>query len=242
MPTSSGKSASPDPAVPRRRRGELQDRVAAQLRRGLMIGAFVPGQTITLRMLAKSLGTSLMPVREAINQLVAANALELLPNRSVAVRTMTRTRFAELTRARHALEGIAGELAAVNATPALVRRLGSINRELKEAISRRDIAGCLENNQAFHFALYEASRSEVLLPLIEALWLQAGPFMYCSLGVANMPWDASAHVDILAALRERDAAAVRRAIERDIAGTARCLQKYAPFVSANRPLDQLAAI
>lgn len=224
-----------------RRRGELQDRVVDQLRRGLMIGAFVPGQTISLRRLADDLGTSSMPVREAINQLVAANALEMLPNRTVCVPRMTPARFEELSRVRQALEGMAAEMACRHATPQLAKRLARINGELQRAIRERSIVQCLAKNQEFHFTLYEAANSEVLLPLIEPLWLMAGPIMYFSLISPDMPWDASAHNDVLDALRARDAAAARRAIERDIRNTATYLLKSSVFQGASGPLAGLGA-
>lgn len=133
------------PAV-KRPRGEVQDRVLEKLRSGLMIGVFVPGQTITLRRLAEMLGTSPMPVRKAIHQLTAANALEILPNRSVAVPRMSAERFKDLTRARQAVEGLAAELACANATPALIGELTAINSRLQQAIRRRIILDCLEMN------------------------------------------------------------------------------------------------
>jgi DNA-binding GntR family transcriptional regulator len=224
-----------------RRRGELQDRVVDQLRRGLMIGAFVPGQTISLRRLADDLGTSSMPVREAINQLVAANALEMLPNRTVCVPRMTPARFDELSRVRQALEGMAAEAACRRATSQLVKRLEKINGELLRAIRERSIVQCLAKNQEFHFTLYEAANSEVLLPLIEPLWLMAGPIMYFSLISPDMPWDASAHNDVLAALKSHDAAGARRAIERDIRNTAAYLLKCSVFQGASGPLAGLGA-
>lgn len=224
-----------------RRRGELQDRVVDQLRHGLMIGAFVPGQTISLRRLADDLGTSSMPVREAINQLVAANALEMLPNRTVCVPRMTPARFEELSRVRQALEGMAAEMACRHATPQLAKRLDKINGELQRAIRERSIVQCLAKNQEFHFTLYEAAKSEVLLPLIEPLWLMAGPIMYFSLISPDMPWDASAHNDVLDALKARDAAAARRAIERDIRNTATYLLKSSVFQGASGPLAGLGA-
>ncbi|HET9664178.1 MAG TPA: GntR family transcriptional regulator, partial [Burkholderiales bacterium] len=113
-----------------RRRGELQDRVVDELRRALMVGAFVPGQTISLRKLAEDLGTSAMPVREAINQLTAANVLEMLPNRTVCVPRMTPAKFEELARVRQALEGMAAEMACRNMTQPLIKRLGKLNAEL----------------------------------------------------------------------------------------------------------------
>lgn len=222
-----------------RRRGELQDRVVDQLRRGLMAGAFVPGQTISLRKLAEDLGTSAMPVREAINQLTAANVLEMLPNRTVCVPRMTQARFDELCRVRQALEGMAAEIACRRATPQLIKRLEKVNAELLRAIRERDIMSCLARNQEFHFTLYEAANSEVLLPLIEPLWLQAGPVMYFSLISPDMRWDASAHGDVIRALAKRDAPAARRAIERDIRNTAAYLTKSSIFRGASGPLAAL---
>jgi len=222
-----------------RRRGELQDRVVDQLRRGLMIGAFVPGQTISLRRLADNLGTSSMPVREAINQLTAANVLEMLPNRSVCVPRMTPMRFEELSRVRQALEGMAAEMACRRATPQLVKRLEKSNGELQRAIRERSIVQCLAKNQEFHFTLYQAANSEVLLPLIELLWLMAGPIMYFSLISPDMPWDASAHNDVLDALKVRESAGARRAIERDIRNTASYLLKCSVFQGASGPLAGL---
>lgn len=222
-----------------RRRGEVQDRVVDELRRALMVGTFVPGQTISLRRIAEDLGTSAMPVREAINQLTAANVLEMLPNRTVCVPRMTRAKFEELARVRQALEGMAAENACRNATPQLVKRLEKVNAELLHAIGARDIVGCLSHNREFHFTLYEAARSEVLLPLIEPLWLQAGPFMYFSLMSPDMPWDASAHSDVLQALAGKDPAAARRAVERDIRNTAVFLLKSSAFRGTSGPLATL---
>jgi DNA-binding GntR family transcriptional regulator len=235
------RTTLPETPAPPRKRGELQDRVSAELRRGLMVGKFVPGQIITLRTLARDLGTSAMPVREAINQLVASNALEMLPNRSVMVPRMTQERFMELTRVRQALEGMAAEVAARNCTPQLVKQLDKINRELLEKIrGRKDILGCLAKNQEFHFTLYAASKSEVLLPLIESLWLQAGPIMYFSLTSPEVLWDASSHAEALTALREKNPAAVKKVIERDISNTAKYLLKCSVFQNNAGPMAGLS--
>ena len=217
----------------------MQDRVLAQLQRALMIGAFVPGQRISLRKLAESFGTSAMPVREAINQLIAANVLEMLPNRTVCVPRMTASRFEELSRVRESLEGMAAEMAARNATPQLMKRLEQLDAELMRAIRARDILTCLTKNQQFHFTLYAAAKSELLMPLIEPLWLQAGPIMYLSLISPDMPWDASAHGDLVRALRKNDPTAARRAVERDIRNTASYLLRSSFFRGVSGPLAEL---
>lgn len=213
----------------KRQRGEVQDRVLEKLRWGLMAGAFVPGQTITLRRLAEMLGTSPMPVRKAINQLTAANALEILPNRSVAVPRMSAERFKDLTRVRQAVEGLAAELACANATPALIRELTALNSRLQQAIKQRNVLESLETNQRFHFTFYAAARSPILVPVIESLWLQAGPILYISLTDSDMPWDAVQHKYLLAAIKSKRPAAARRAIVRDISETAKSLLRLSMF-------------
>lgn len=181
-----------------------------------MAGALVPGQVMSLRKLASSLGTSAMPVRAALMQLVAAGALEEAPNRSVRVPRLSQKRLQELFEIREMLEGMAGRMACENMTPDLVNRLAKINKELLNAIAKREVQSCLQANQKFHFTLYEASQSDVLVPLIESLWLQCGPTLYYSLLAPLMPWDAATHVDILAALRKRKPALVQAAVVRDV--------------------------
>ena len=208
-----------------RQRGELQLQVARLLRIALMTGQFVPGQTLSLRQLAHKLGTSPMPVRGVLGQMIASGVLETQPNGSVAVARMTEARFTELTRVRKALEGMAAEMACRNATPKLISELEKINARLHRSIASRDILACLRLNQAFHFTLYSASASEILPSLIESLWLRAGPFMYFSLTAPATPWDATGHQDVIDCLRKGNARATRVAIERDIAGSATYLLK-----------------
>ena len=208
-----------------RQRGELRMQVARLLRHALMAGQFVPGQTLSLRQLAARLGTSPMPVRAVLGQMIAAGVLETQTNGSVAVARMTEARFIELTQVRKALEGMAAEMACHHASPGLIAELAKINARLHKAIAKRDILACLRLNQAFHFTLYSASSSEILPSLIESLWLRAGPFMYFSLTAPATPWDASGHEQVIASLRWGDARATRLAIERDIAGSATYLLK-----------------
>lgn len=220
-------SAQPNEAA--NRRGKLQNSVYQTIRQSLMAGALLPGQVITLRKLANALGTSPMPVREAIAQLVSANVLESLPNGSAAVPHISKKRFIEITDARKAIEGMAAAAAAEFATARLIKRLAGVNQRLLEAIADRNSIECLASNQEFHFTLYAASKSEVLLPFIETLWLQAGPMMYFSLSAPDVVWDASAHEKILEGLRMQDPDVVRAAIEMDISRTAKSLLNSSVF-------------
>src|SRR5262249_16424897 len=107
----------------------------------------------------------------------AENALEVAPNGSARVPVVTLARLDDLCRARVAVEGLAAELGAPRLTSADIETLERIAGE-QQAIRRNSNGYELRaKNQQFHFALYSASGSEVLLQLIETLWLRFGPYM-----------------------------------------------------------------
>jgi len=204
-------------------RGHVHDHVQRYMRRGLMVGAFLPGQVMSLRKLAVGLGTSPMPVREVLSGLVVANALEETKGGSLRVPRLSSDKLSELFSVREMLEGTATEMAAKKARPELIDNLTTINRQLLVAIENRDILNCLSFNQKFHFTLYEAAGSEVLMPLIESLWLQSGPTIYMSLLIPSMPWSAAHHKEILAALRRNEPPAAKKAVIQDIRTTGKAL-------------------
>ena len=90
----------------------LTAQVAEKLRAALIGGVFAPGDKITIRAVAKSLGVSLTPAREALSILAAEGALEFGANRTLMVPPLSVDRLAEITRIRIALEGLAAERAA----------------------------------------------------------------------------------------------------------------------------------
>src|SRR5918998_5251248 len=98
--------------IGRLERVTLGERVHAELRDRLMSGELAPGQKMSLRSVAETLGVSIMPVREAVARLVSDGSLEVLPNRAVRVPLMNLARFRELTIVRLAVEGFAAEQAA----------------------------------------------------------------------------------------------------------------------------------
>lgn len=206
-------------------REAIHELVYREIRRSLMLGAFSPGEKVSLRSLADGVGTSLTPVRGAVSRLIAEGAFETLPNRSVATPTMNIERFDEITHWRIQLECAAGQMAASNVTSKLLKTLESINRkmvkEVKGAADRRTI---LEKNYDFHFAVYRASGSAVLLPMIESLWLQVGPFSFLSLDSPTDLWSANHHEHILEGLRKGDPEMVADSIEDDISETAKFLK------------------
>src|SRR5690625_650163 len=232
-------SQGPDEKTDRRSRGGVQEKVMAALRYGLMSGLLVPGQVMSLRKLAASFGTSPMPVRESLSRLVAANALEELPNRSVRVPRLDTESLKEIFELRARVEGMAARIAASKVTNADIARLREINRGVKQAHKSEEIGELLRLNQQFHFALYGLINSVILMPIIEGLWLRCGPTMYFSLGSPGL-WDSSSHVDIITGLERGDPDATETALTNDIMRTGNYLIRQSSLGISMGPTAELS--
>ncbi|MGX1101048.1 GntR family transcriptional regulator [Amorphus sp. MBR-141] len=224
-------TAAQTPSGPDVRRGDLpmSQQVYLTLRNELMVGEFSPGEPISLRTLARRLGTSAMPVREAVNRLIAEQALQMMPNRQVIVPFMSRHKFEELWRVRQMLESMAAEGAVAHLDDGVMDELEHLHMRSMDALLQAAPRPILSTNKDFHFRLYQASRSEVLLPMIEGLWMQMGPFMRLSLEAKTARWDGTHHVEMLQALRARDAIAVSRAVHQDISSMAEIIVEIDAF-------------
>jgi len=211
----------------------LQDRVYQELRNALYQGRFLPGDQLTIRSLARALGTSPMPVREAMQRLVAEQALVQLPNRTIRVPALTPDILTELVRIRMEIEGYAAERAARRGSPALCRQLRAINEGFRRAIEAEDSAAILEGNQQFHFAVYRAADAGELLKIIETLWLRSGPIVASERNVpgsiAMFARGVSVHERIAAAIERRDAAEARFALALDIRAAAAWFRHHHRF-------------
>jgi DNA-binding GntR family transcriptional regulator len=195
----------------------LQDETYLTLRQWVTVGKFLPGERLKIKSLAEALGVSEMPVRAALQRLAAEGALVNVPNCGVMVPRLTRIQFDDILQNRLLLEGEAAERGARHLADSERERLVALGEEMAIAIAAGDIKGYLDANEVFHLILYRACGSPLLLQLIETVWLQVGPISN-QLHQAPHVWAQmnDAHGDILAALSRRDAAAVRRGIEKDL--------------------------
>ena len=158
-------------------RQTLGERAYVQLADLLMSGRLAPGEKLSLRAAADVLGVSIMPVREAVSRLVADRALEVTPNRAVRVPLMTAAQFRDLTKVRIAIEGHAAAEAAAHRNEDDLRAIARAEEAMRAESKKQkpDLPRAVELNKTFHFAVYEASHSPILVEIIRALWLKAGP-------------------------------------------------------------------
>lgn len=203
-------------------RETLHDRVYAELRRSLIHGMLDAGAMLRIQDLAATLQTSTMPVREALGRLVSEQALEALPNRTVRVPVITREKLDDLARARCLIEGELIALALPNLTPDNFAQLKSLTLDCEAAFRGDDADKAYRTsdlNHAFHFFIYKAARSEVLIPIVESLWLQSGPYVRAAAQIHDELRDMSGtyhHWTLIEALEGGDENRAVKALSDDI--------------------------
>ncbi|MGB3291245.1 MAG: GntR family transcriptional regulator [Burkholderiaceae bacterium] len=205
---------------PAPRRETLGANVLFQIKELLLTGQLMPGEQLSLRSTAEALGVSVMPVREAVYQLVADQALEVAPNRSVRVPLMSAEQFQEITKIRLQIEGYAVEQAAQHTPPELITALHRLNDRLSDAMKTADKAAVVLNNKELHFLVYAAAGMPMLVKMIESLWLRIGPVLNYDLRAGSERTQkriaVAHHARMIDALERGDAEQARQALHDDI--------------------------
>lgn len=218
-------------------RRTVQDQVYGELRRSLIQGMFDAGEVLRIRDLAARMSTSTMPVREALGRLITEQALEPLPSRSVRVPLIRRDRLEDLASARALIEGELTVLALPRLTAAdkaaLARDTEAYDNLTGGRLeSARDAA---DLNHAFHFRIYRAAGSPVLIPIVESLWMQSGPYIRKAAEIFETRQDAPAtnhHHRLIAAIEAGNENAARAALVADIGRAFDLLRRHHDFVEA----------
>jgi DNA-binding GntR family transcriptional regulator len=141
-----------------------------RLREAIIMGELTPGTPLRLEDLARTLGMSISPIREAVRQLEALGLAEHVPHHGAKVMGLDVEELRELFSIRLALEGMALRRAAELFTDADSAAARENLAAYDEARRRDDVRNAVSSHRAFHFSLYEAARSAWLLRLIRPAW------------------------------------------------------------------------
>lgn len=195
----------------------LSSSVYKRLKDQLMRAELAPQQRLKVRELAQMMGTSETPVREALVQLSREGAIEIKPRYHIRVRRISYREYQEIRDMRLALEAMAAEKALPHVTEADIRALEERHRQLIHAEETGDWQTALQANFDFHFDLYRKSGADHLIGVLEGLWVRIGPFLSSLYPDAKPTYvGRHQHENVLAALRARDAYALRMAIRQDL--------------------------
>lgn len=210
-----GRSRIPTIAVPEFRsvREDLYD----LLRKMIFSGTLPSGARLVEAELARQLGTSRAPLREAVRQLEQDGLLEHNPRRGCVVTTLTREDILDLYSLRALIEGFAIRRVAGRVSPAVLARLEGLIGEMKASAKRGDIASLTEADVRFHDLIVTEAGSKQLHRVWSLLNPQTWTVMSLTrLGGRSPDEIAERHRPVLEALASGDPDRAEAALQRHI--------------------------
>lgn len=148
--------------------GTSVQRAIEGIQRLIRMGEIVPGQQIRQEMLAQRIGVSRAPIREALQALRSGGIVEHEPNVGYSVARLTVDELSQIYLMRRLLE--TEVLLAVEVSDGLEDSLRELNAGMADAIAEGDQGELQRLNDAFHFAIFGASRLDVVAQALTQLW------------------------------------------------------------------------
>jgi DNA-binding GntR family transcriptional regulator len=192
------------------------------IRNKVMSGLFSAGERLYPAALASEIGTSLIPVREAIGQLQSEGLIVQKPRRGIFVKEMERADLVDLIEFRATLEPAAAAAAARRITPAEIRELDQRWHDLCRMSERFDAPSDVASDEqdtllrewqladlAFHLLLFRIAGNRRAIRAIEDTHTMIRMFgRRTTLTAQNLRM----HKEIYETVRRQDAKAARRAM------------------------------
>jgi DNA-binding GntR family transcriptional regulator len=191
--------------------GNAAETAYAVLREAIVTNTLKPGTRLRADDLAKKLGVSKTPVREALRKLQAEDLITVQPGNALTVKSISEEQLFEIYYTREALEGMAARLAAEKAGQIELARLRAIHDEMKTAGAAGNLRQFRQLSGEFQLAVFRAARNDTLCRLLVHLQEQIRQFGGTTLTQQGRAKEVIAYSKALvAAVERRDADAAER--------------------------------
>jgi DNA-binding GntR family transcriptional regulator len=190
-----------------------------QVRARILSGEYEPGRVLNQAMMAGQIGISTTPLREALRRLKSEGLVELDAHRDARVTELTAEEGRDLLEVRMSLDPLAAGLAAERRGSADLREMRDALAELRPLPDDPGPAD-LAAHRHFHAAVYTASRNEILIGTLDALWDKADRYRRFGLqdprDQAERDRKAAEHQALLDRVADRDAAGAAEVMRQHI--------------------------
>jgi DNA-binding GntR family transcriptional regulator len=144
--------------------------VYEKLRQAIIEGNMQPGQKLVMASLARELGVSETPIREAIRRLESDGYVTFTPHSGAMVTRMNDQELSEIYLIRISLEALATRMAVPFIGPAEIKWLKKKNNEMKMAVKKNRFENLARLNKEFHLRIYKAAPYPRLYKMIAEIW------------------------------------------------------------------------
>ena len=147
----------------------LREVVFKTLRNAIVHGEFEPGERLMEVTLAKRLGVSRTPVREAMRMLELEGLVVMIPRRGAEVARITAKDLSDALEIRMALEDLAAGLACKRIDDEGKERLKQSYADFKKAVSSKIIPEIVDADVAFHNTIMDMTNNPILISMSQSL-------------------------------------------------------------------------
>jgi DNA-binding GntR family transcriptional regulator len=220
----------------------LTDQVYEVIREAILKGEMPAGTRLRIRDLAAQVGTSVMPVREAIRRLEEAGLAERSPHKGAVVKGLTLAELVHVYDVRRLLEVEAARLGAQRITLEQADKMQAEYELMCTALDERRVVAYLDHDEALLTILYQASGNPVLVQVIRAQWSQCRPYKIVgaqgSMDSSDMETLRYHQQRLVAAARANDAVAAAAINDESLVDAT---ERIRSLLAAQRSADQAAA-
>jgi DNA-binding GntR family transcriptional regulator len=224
------------------RKANLATLAQHEINRRIMVGELAEGAKVNLMDLARELGTSIIPIREALARLSAERLVIYEPNKGFRVAPAPDAEeIANLFEARIVLELGALDVGIHNVDEAVLNELIAVNDDIRNhqyGKDFEDFSDFVHQNARFHELLIGLTNNALVLDAYRRLsYHQRIPLLLHGQGVQDLDVIIAEHDEIIAALKARSLTKARKALRAHIVGGYGRL----PARDANHPFRPLKA-
>lgn len=184
----------------------LSEQIKEELLDDILSGKYEPGDRLVESQIARALGVSQSPVREALRDLVAMKFVEVVPYKGARVRRVDPREVVEIYPVRARLEELAGQLA-FKSIGASINKLEGVLANMRKAVEAGDAREVAARDVDFHRIIINASENQVLIDTWNSLMIEARTFVTAR-NLLNLPDKfqsiPDAHRPIIDALKTGD--------------------------------------
>jgi len=210
----------------------LGEQVEIALKEEITLGRLKPGDSLSIGELSRQLGTSVTPVRDAIQKLAAIGFVKVLPRKEVRVEELNKQKLSDVFEIRLALECLAARSTVANIPTAELERAWTVFCQAEKAYAASgDIAELLARDSLVHDLIIDHCGNEMLVAMMQGLrdfsrWAQRTVIRCQPQAIVRA---LPEHKKILAALRARSSGEAEKALQRHLSNT---LQRTLPYLEA----------
>lgn len=151
--------------------GDAVNRAAEAIRELIQSGVYLPGQSLGQARLAEQVGLSRVPVREALQLLLAQGLVRHTPNSGYVVARLSASDLRQIYTMRKHLENeVLASIDLTTVTDDVLSELRGFHERMVELKSSPNVLEFQRLNRDFHFGMFRLARLDAITAEIDRLW------------------------------------------------------------------------